>query len=257
MNAMFTEERRDQVMKELTRAGRVEVLELARRYGVSEHTIRRDLKSLAERGFLQKTHGGAVALDPARLDWNARALTLPAAKERIGAAAAKLMEPGQTVILEAGSTTLALARQLTVRPVTVITNSLDVAHLFELDDEVTLIVLGGVWNAQARAFGGVAAQQILASYRADWTILGACALHPATGATVVHEDDAVLKRAMVEVGLRTAVLADHSKRDQAAAHLILPTERLELVVTDEPWPELEARGVQVLYAEDEKLSEAG
>ena len=254
---MFIEERRDQIMKELTRAGRVEVLELARRHGVSEHTIRRDLKSLAERGFLQKTHGGAVALNPARLDWNARVVTLPAAKERIGAAAAKLIEPGQTVILEAGSTTLALARQLTVRPVTIMTNSLDVARLFEAAAEVTLIVLGGVWDAQARAFRGVAAQQILASYRADWTVLGACALHPATGATVVREDDAVLKRAMVEVGLRTAVLADHSKRGQAAAHLILPTERLELVVTDEPWPELEARGVRVLYAEDEKLSKAG
>lgn len=235
-------------MGELTLTGRVEVAELSRRHGVSEHTIRRDLRALAERGFLQKTHGGAVALNTTRLDWKIRAKTLPAAKEHIGAAAARLVKPGQTVILEAGSTTLALARQLTARPLTVVTNSLDVAHVFDGLEDVKLVVLGGVWDARARVFRGVAAQHVLASYRADWTVLGACALHVSTGATVVGEEDATLKRAMAAAGLKTMVLADHSKRDQVAAHLVLATARLDLVVTDQPWPDLAARGVQVLCA---------
>ncbi len=245
---MFSEERQEQIRAELTRHGRVEVPELARRYGVSEHTVRRDLNALASRGLLQKTHGGAVSLNTARLDWTTRAETLPEAKERIGRAAAGLVLPGQTVIVEAGSTTLTLARHLAARPLTVITNSLDVAALFADQREVSLVVSGGSWDGAGRAFRGTEALRTVSACRADWTMLGACALHPRTGATVTGEEDAVLKRAMAAAGLRTAILADHSKRDQVAAHLVLPPERLDLVVTDRPWPELAALGVNVLAA---------
>lgn len=131
---------------------------------------------------------------------------------------------------------------------TVITNSLDVAALFEDQREVTLVVSGGTWDPRARAFRGLEGRQTLGAYRADWTMLGACALHPRMGATVTSEEDAVVKRAMAAAGLRTVVLADHSKRDQVAAHLVLPTDRLDLVVTDQPWPELAALGVNILEA---------
>lgn len=245
---MFSQERQKQITLELTSKGRVEVLELARRYGVSEHTIRRDLHVLAGRGLLQKTHGGAVSLQTAHLDWATRAITLSDAKQSIGAKAAQLVQCGQTVIVEAGSTTLSFARQLKVRPITIITNSLDVARLFEEEEEVTLIVSGGEWNARARAFRGATAQKTVATYRADWTILGTCALHPHIGATVTNEEDAALKRAAVAAGLRTVVLADHSKRDQVAAHLVLSPAQLDIVVTDQAWPELEAVGAAVLYA---------
>lgn len=245
---MFSQERQKQISEELLRTGRVEVLELARRYGVSEHTIRRDLHALAGHGLLQKTHGGAVSLQTARLDWATRAVTLPDAKQGIGAKAAELIQPGQTVIVDAGSTTLSFVRQLKVRPLTVITNSLDVARQFEDEEEVTLVVSGGEWNARVRAFRGVTAQQVVATFRADWTILGTCALHPRTGATVTNEEDAAFKRSAAAAGLRTIVLADHSKRDQVAAHLVLSPAQLDTVVTDQAWPELESAGVSVLYA---------
>ena len=247
---MFSQERQERITEELTRNGRVEVLEMAQRYGVSEHTIRRDLRALSERGLLQKTHGGAVSLNTAQLNWATRSQVLSDTKAGIGERAAALVQAGQTVIIEAGSTTLALAQQLTVRPVTVITNALDVARLFEADAEVNLIVSGGQWNAQTRAFYGLSAQNVMASYRADWTFLGACALHLQTGVTVTSEPDAVIKRAMASAGLRVVVLADHSKRDQVAAHLVLPLDRLDIVVTDRAWPELEAAGVTVLYPHD-------
>ena len=159
------------------------------------------------------------------------------------------------MILDASSTTLALARQLTVRPLTVITNSLDIAALFEQDPGVELIVTGGVWNASARAFHGRATQEAIGQYRADWAVLGTCALHPRGGVTVTDEEDAQVKRAMVSAGLRTVVLADHSKRDQVVAHVVLPPERLATVVTDEPWPELEAVGVQVLIPARERVEQ--
>lgn len=252
---MFAEERQNRILAELKSTGRVEVQALAGRYSVSEHTIRRDLSALESRGHLQKTHGGAVLLDTAHLDWQERATSLTQAKDQIGRRAAALVQPGETVILDAGSTTLALARHLTVRPLTVITNSLDIAAVFEQATGVELIVVGGVWNVSARALRGQAAQDGLCQYRAHWTMLGACALHPKVGVTVTDEEDAQIKRRMVAAGLRTVVLADHSKRDQVVAHLVLPPEEMTTVVTDEPWPELEAVGVQVLISLPESVEQ--
>src|SRR3954454_16455799 len=128
---MFAEERRKVILGLLTRDGRVEVSGLASQFGTSEDTIRRDLRDLAAQGFLQKTHGGAVALDVANLAWEARTHLQPAAKVSIGQAAAALVEPGQTVILDAGLTVLEMARQLSVEPLRVITNSLDIAQIME------------------------------------------------------------------------------------------------------------------------------
>src|SRR6185295_4652010 len=110
---MFAEERRKAILARLSREGRVEVPGLTAEFGVSEDTIRRDLRDLAAQGFLQKTHGGAVALDMPNLGWEARSQLLPATKARIGRAAAALVEPGQTLMLDAGLTVLELARQLT------------------------------------------------------------------------------------------------------------------------------------------------
>ena len=245
---MFAEERQTQILADLHRAGRVEVLHLAQCYGVSEHTIRRDLIALERRGYLQKTHGGAVALDTARLNWQERLATLPGAKDQIGRLAASLIQAGQTVMLDASSTTLALARHLSARPLTVITNSLDIAAVFDQMPEVELVVTGGVWDQDARAFRGEATREIISRYRADWAVIGTCALHPASGVSVSDESDAAVKQAMVAVSLRTAVLADHSKRDQVAAYVVLAPTQVTMVVTDEPWPELEALGTEILVS---------
>ncbi len=243
---MFTQERQNQILAELQQAGRVEVAALAQRHGVSEHTIRRDLGVLEQRGHLQKAHGGAVALDTPHLDWIGRAGALPEAKDRIGQIAAALIMPGQTLFLDAGSTTLAFARRLTVRPVTVITNSLDIAAILEAEADVALIVTGGIWDRVSRSFHGTAARETVCRYRADWTILGTCALHQHAGATAIQESEAAMKREMAAAGLHTMVLADHSKRDIVVAHAVLTPAQIGTLVTDHPWPELEALGVRVL-----------
>src|SRR3984893_12996453 len=134
----FAEERRARLLEILRQRGRMEVLALARMFGVSEHTVRRDLNQLHAQGVLQKTHGGAVMLDSALVGFEARAELLEETKGGIGRAAAALIEPGSTVILDAGSTTLALARALTARPPSVVTNSLYIALLFDRDSAVQL-----------------------------------------------------------------------------------------------------------------------
>jgi DeoR/GlpR family transcriptional regulator of sugar metabolism len=244
----FTAERHARILERLRSRGRVEVLELARSLRVSEHTVRRDLLALQAKGVLQRTHGGAVTLDTARLDLRERAAVLPQAKQAIGRAAANLLEPGQSVILDAGTTTLAMAREITVRPLTVITNSLDIAAVFADDPQVQLVVTGGQWQRHARAMWGAAALEALHQCRADWAVPGACALHAELGMMASDEPDAQVKRAMVASARRTLVLADHSKLDGVAPFLVVGWQNVHTLVTDEPAPELAALGVNVVVA---------
>lgn len=244
----FAEERRARILDWLRRHGRVEVLDLARMLGVSEHTIRRDLLELQAQGALQKTHGGAVALDTARLGFEARAAVLPQAKQAIGAAAAQRVRPGQTVILDAGSTTLAMARALTARPLTVVTNALDVAQCFDRDPAVQLVLTGGSWQPAQRALWGPAALGVLAGCRADWAVPGACALDAQMGVTASDEADAAVKRAMVAAAARTMILADHSKQRSVAPFAVASWREVHTLVTDRPWDEVAALGVEVCVA---------
>lgn len=244
----FTHERHARILEWLNAHGRVEVLELARLLEVSEHTIRRDLEALQSHGVLHRTHGGAVSLDTTRLSFGGRSAVLAEVKDSLGRAAADVIQPGQSVVLDAGSTTLALARALTVRPLTVVTNSLDVAAVFDRDRSVQLIVLGGVWQPVARAFWGHATCQMLEHHRADWAVPGACAVDLEAGVTAVEEADAMLKRAMVRAARRTLVLADHSKVGGVAPYHVADWSDVHTLVTDQPWPALADRGVTVRVA---------
>ena len=249
---VFARERQARILDELHRHGRVQVGELATLLAVSEDSVRRDLRALSAAGHLQKTHGGAVLLDPARMAWADRADVAAGAKDAIAEAAANadLVQPGNTVVLDAGSTVLAFARALTVRPLSVVTTSLDVALVFEADPEVDLTVAGGQWSRHSRYFSGSATVAALGRIRADWAFLGACALDPEAGATSVSADDADVKTAMAQAARRTAVLADSSKHDSVAPHLVLPPSGIDLLVTEDGaaagrW---RARDVEVLLA---------
>ncbi|MFQ1000581.1 DeoR/GlpR family DNA-binding transcription regulator [Modestobacter sp. SSW1-42] len=249
---MFARERQARILDELHRNGRVQVGELAALLAVSEDSVRRDLRVLSNAGHLQKTHGGAVLLDPARMAWADRADVSAAAKDAIAttAATADLVQPGDTLVLDAGSTVLAFARALTVRPLSVVTTSLDVALLLEADPEVDLTVAGGQWSRHSRYFSGSATVAALARHRADWAFLGACALDPEAGATSVSADDADVKTAMARAARRTAVLADSSKHDSVAPHLVLPPSGIDLLVTEDgpDTARWRAQGVEVLLA---------
>jgi len=230
--------------------GRVEVLELARLLQVSEHTVRRDLVALQDQGLLQRTHGGAVTLDTQRLGLGERAAVLPEAKAAVGRAAAALVEPGQTVVPDSGSTPLAMARALTVRPLTIITSSLDVAALFADDPQVQIALTGGSWRHANGALWGPAAAAMLANCRADWAVPGACAIDARLGVSAHCEADAAFKRAMVACARRTLVLADHSKPGNTGPFHVAPWSQVHALVVDEPWAEGVAASVPVVVARD-------
>ena len=244
----FTAERQRRIESVLREQGRVEVLELARLLQVSEHTVRRDLLALQERGLLQRTHGGAVTLDTQRLGLGERAGVLTDAKAAVGRAAAALVEPGQTVVLDAGSTPLAMARALTARPLTVITSSLDVAAIFAGDTQVQMALTGGSWQHGNRALWGPAAVAMLANCRADWAVPGACAIDARLGVSAPDEADAALKRAMIACARRTLILGDHSKLGNTAPFHVAQWSQVHALLIDEPWVEGEAAGVPVVVA---------
>ena len=245
----FTAERQRRIEEMLREQGRVEVLELARMLQVSEHTVRRDLLALQDQGLLQRTHGGAVTLDTQRLGLGARTAVLAGAKAAVGRAAAALVEPGQTVVLDAGSTPLAMARALTVRPLTVITSSLDVAAIFAGDTQVQIALTGGTWQHENRALWGPAAVAMLANCRADWAVPGACAIDATLGVSSPDEADAALKRAMIACARRTLILGDHSKLGSMAPFHVAPWSQVHALLIDEPWAEGEAAGVPVVVAQ--------
>lgn len=247
--ARFSAERQQRIRALLEERGRIEVLEIARLMQVSEHTVRRDLLALQKQGLLQRTHGGAISVHTARAGITARSAVAAGAKAALAQAAAALFRPGQTVILDAGSTTLALAQALRVRPLTVITNSLDIAQHFAGDTEVQLLVTGGTWHPFERALWGPAAEAMLALCRADWAVPGACAVDTVHGVTASDEADAALKRAMISRAQQTMVLADASKRGGVGPFLVAEWPRVSVLVAETPWPELSALGVEVLAAD--------
>lgn len=232
----FAQERQQEIAGTLRTQGRVEVTALAKRYGVSEDTIRRDLRLLAAQGLVQKTHGGAVALNAAVMRADERVDVLAHAKRAIAHAAARHVHAHHTLFIDGGSTALALARLLCApdmpRPLTVVTPSLDAACALADAEGVRLVLAGGAWRPELRIFSGPQALATVASHRADLALLGACAVQARVGLTAADADDAALKRQMIAGAARCIVLADASKLDTVTPHAVCALADVALVISD-------------------------
>lgn len=230
---MFTVERQRLILAALGEAGRATVADLARRFGVSDDTVRRDLQALADRGLLVKARGGAVALAPGGLTHAARTHIAPEAKARIGRAAAAAISPDQTLMLDAGSTVLEAALHLPPGPFLVVTHALDVVVCLGGRSDVRLVLAGGEWVPGERLFHGALTSTQIAAYRADVAIMGACALDLRLGVTAAHAGDAQVKRAMLEASRRAILLADRTKLGRHEPFAVAPLSAFDLVITDQ------------------------
>lgn len=232
----FAEERQREIAQALRESGRVEVAALATHYDVSEDTIRRDLRLLAAHGLVQKTHGGAVALHATVIPAAERAGVRAQAKRAIAQAGAAHVRPHQTLFIDGGTTTLALAQLLRAagapRPLTVVTTALDVATALLDDRQVRLVLAGGAWMPESRIFEGPQALATLRAYRADIAFLGACALHRRMGLTANEAGDMALKRAMIDGAAQRIVLTDASKLDAVAPHAVCALSEVDRVICD-------------------------
>jgi len=211
---MFATERRQAILVRTRAAGRVDVLTLAAEFEVTPETIRRDLTALERRRLVRRTHGGAVPVE--RLDVEPRladreAQNVPE-KERIARAAVAEVPVEGAVLLDAGTTTGALARLLPAgRELTVVNNGLPAAVLLAERPEVTLHVLGGRARGRTQATVDQWAEQALAEIFVDVAFIGANGVSVERGLTTPDRAEAAVKRAMMTAARRTVVLADHTK----------------------------------------------
>jgi DeoR/GlpR family transcriptional regulator of sugar metabolism len=211
--------------------------DLAGRLGVSASTVRRDLNALAGRGLVERTHGGAVIRDP-RPSVEDRPFELQprmgdrlAEKRAIGRAAAELVRPGMTVMLDGGSTVVHAARQITARPLQVVTHSLAIAHALAGDDRVELLIVGGRLDPRGGVMLGPITRATLADLHADLAMLSLAGLHGDAGYNVSLEMVEV-QRAMMAGAAATALLMDSSKFDRVSRVRACGLDRVHHVLTD-------------------------
>ena len=235
---MFAEERKHQILAALRRAPAIRAVELGRTLGTSLASIRRDLADLERSGLLKRTHGGAISNNLANFEPSLaqKEDQLQAEKAAIAALAASLVEPGDTVFLDAGSTTRLIARQLRAVPgVTVVTNALNVASELASSD-VEVILTGGHLRRGVLSQVGPIAEQAIAGLHVDKLFLAANGVDLAKGVTTPNVAEARTKRAMVDSAKHVILTADHTKFGRVTFGRVCGLDRVHTVITDDRLP---------------------
>jgi DeoR family transcriptional regulator of aga operon len=238
--------------------GKVSTSELAARLKVSSVTIREYLKFLERNGVLTRTRGGAVAVhgNGVELSLELTSMTKRAEKRAIGSAAARMVEPNQTVIIDVGSTTTALAKLLppNLTRVTVITNGLNIALSLENMPGISVIVTGGTLRPLQHSLVAPMGTILLDKLKADIAFLGCNGVDPARGFTNTNIAEAEIKQAMVRSANQVVFLADSDKIGKVASAFVADIADADLLITDSgvdqiQLRELQARGLKVELVE--------
>jgi DeoR family fructose operon transcriptional repressor len=254
---MDPEARREAVLGHLAEGGYATVEALARRLSVSQMTIRRDLDRLEQERLVHRTHGGALLDDSVSGERtiDERVGVALAAKRAIGRASAALIEDGDTVIVDAGTTTLELARHLVGRRgVTVISNSLRVLETLSRSAELRVLGTGGELKQRELAFVGPVTETMLAERRATIAFISASGCTLTDGPTDHEDAEVAVKRAMIAASRRRYLVLDATKFGRVAPLVISPLTAFDGVVTDakvnaDVVRGLTRRGVKVIRAQ--------
>ncbi|MBW8481841.1 DeoR/GlpR family DNA-binding transcription regulator [Actinomadura parmotrematis] len=230
---MLAAERRDHLLGLLARDGKIVAKEVAAGLGISEDSVRRDLRDLAAEGLCHRVYGGALPVSPAEADYAARASVAPAGKRKVAAAAAALVRPGGTLILDGGTTALAVAGLLPPDlACTVITHSPTIAVALLGHPRAEVLMLGGRIFKHSAVACGAAAVEAAQNVSADLCLLGVTGVHPAAGLTTGDAEEAAMKRALAARAADTYVLASAEKIGTASPYRVLPFDAVTAVITD-------------------------
>ncbi|NYF88881.1 DeoR/GlpR family transcriptional regulator of sugar metabolism [Edaphobacter lichenicola] len=201
--------------------------------GVSEDTIRRDLREMAQQGLLQRVHGGALPASPAVADFAGRERIASDGKVAIGRAAAKMIQPGQVVILDGGTTARQIPRHLPLDlKATIITHSPTIALELIHHLNVEVILIGGRLFRHSVVAVGAAAIETIAQIHADIYFMGVTGIHPKTGLTTGDYEEAAVKRALSHAAAETIVLASSEKLNAASPYVVVPFTEISGIVTE-------------------------
>ena len=228
------------ILERLRQAGTVTVELLSVELGASMVTIRRDLDQLEHDGLLQRTHGGAVSIEPLFYEpfkndrsFQAHLGKFSEEKRRIGRAAAALIEKGDTIALTPGTTTLEVIRGLPLNQnITIVTNTVNIAMELSKRKDLDVFVTGGHLRGDWFSLVGPTAIQSLESMLIHTLFIGADGIDAAWGASCLSTDEANLNSAMVKLSRRRIAVVDHSKFGKVAGWRICQTPDLHMLITD-------------------------
>ncbi len=228
-------QRQSQILDMVSAHGHISVEVLALNFNVSVETIRRDLGYLANCGVLQKIHGGAKSLPlNTESSFAERMSDSVSAKEVIASKLAKMIEPGKTVFLDTGSTTLICAKALVaIKDLTVITNSLRIAQVLgKSQSGITVHLLGGHYDDDNDETTGPLTIEQIGHYQADIAVLCAAAVDADSGVTDANFEEAQVAMAMINCANRIVIVADSTKLDSKAAYRVCRLNRMDALVCE-------------------------
>lgn len=251
---MLREERHYYILEHLRSEGRVQTLDLSRTLQVSEDTLRRDLRDLAAAGKLQRVHGGALLRSPAVGSVAERENQAVQPKQALATATARLIQDGQVILIDGGSTNLQVARSLPrTLQATVATTSPAIALALLPYPQVEVILLGGRLDRETETAVGIATAEAVRGVRADVCLLGVCSLDVEIGISAANGEEALIKRLMIAQAAEViaAVVAD--KLGTAMPYIVAPVCELTHLVTERFVPDAvvtayEALGITVIRA---------
>lgn len=250
---MLPAERRNFILDVLQRTGKIEIETVAAELKVSSMTIRRDLALLEEQGMAHRTHGGAVLHDGLlrEVPYKSKEISKIEEKRRIGKEASRLIKNGDIIILDAGTTTLEVARSIgEIENLTVITNDLKIALELSETSKATVFCLGGqVQKGLGTTFGSTA-YDFLSHVRVDRCFLATSSIDLEYGLSNPTLEKAKLKRKMIQVADQVILVADHSKFHKKSFALVAGIEEIDLIITDQGLEasieeELKQKGVDI------------
>jgi DeoR/GlpR family transcriptional regulator of sugar metabolism len=222
---LLTSERKALILERIRSQGRLVAKAFAEELGLSEDTVRRDLREMAGDGLLTRVHGGALPIQPDLPDFTARRAMASNDKQRLGERAAAMIAPGQTIFLDGGTTNAALARALPRNfSFTVVTHSPTIAGELEHHPTAEVLLIGGRLYKHSMVALGAIASAAIASIRPDMFFLGVTAIHPRHGFSTGDFEEAAIKRQIAAQSHETWVLATLDKLDAASPVTIMPLE---------------------------------
>lgn len=232
LTSLSPEERQAVILEKVNAAGRVLAAALAQEFGVSEDSIRRDLRDLSDAGLVQRFHGGAARLVTPALNFQRREALNIEEKEAIGQAAAASIPDGATLLVDSSTTVVRFVRALSpALSLRIITSAVDVAAAALDHPRAEVVMLGGRLGRPTRSATGVAAVDAVRALRADYCILGTCGVDEDLTLRADDYEDAHFKAAMVRAANKTLLLATADKLGQAATYEVAPISVISALFT--------------------------
>lgn len=230
---MLTKQRKQHILGKLRRDGQIVATSLSVELGLSEDTIRRDLRALAAQGLLQRVHGGALPASPALADFATRSTLQSSGKLAIARAAANMVRSGQVIFVDGGTTCQKMAELLpSDLKATVVTHSPTIAVALVSHPHVQVVLIGGLLYKHSVVAVGAAAMEAISRVHADVYFMGASGIHVHSGLCTGDLEEAHVKRALMAQAAQTWVLASAEKLNAASPYVIAPCTAAKGIIVE-------------------------